>query len=258
MGALHDGHLSLVRKAQQHCDRILVSIFVNPTQFGPGEDFDTYPRDEQADIKALRDIGVDAVYLPSVAEMYGAGFDSGGFQTSIHVQGLTEPMEGRVRSGHFDGVALVVCKLLMQSLPDVAVFGEKDFQQLQVIKRLVLDLDIPTRILAAPLIREPDGVAMSSRNAYLSAAERAIAPWLSRTLEAVSEKLQANPTDIEPALNWGIEELYSRGFTKVDYLELREPTTLMPLRSLERKAGRLLATARLGPVRLLDNLAVRG
>ncbi len=176
MGALHDGHLSLIETGKKHCDRTLVSIFVNPTQFGPGEDFQQYPRNEAADIDMLRQVGTDAVYVPSVMEMYSGENGGQDFLTSIHIRGISEHMEGAVRSTHFKGVALVVCKLLLQCQPDAAVFGEKDYQQLQIVKRLVRDLNIPVNIIASPLIRQPDGVAMSSRNAYLTGEQRTIAP----------------------------------------------------------------------------------
>ena len=173
MGALHEGHLALVRRAKEICDRVVVSAFVNPTQFGPGEDYSTYPRDEAADTAKLREIGVHAVFAPSVEEMYPPGFS-----TSVKVKGLTEGLCGAFRPVHFEGVTTVVTKLLLQVLPDVAVFGEKDYQQLQVIRRLVRDLDIPVAIEGVPTVREADGLALSSRNAYLSPGERAAAPML--------------------------------------------------------------------------------
>lgn len=254
MDALHAGHLSLVETARKHCDRVIVSIFVNPAQFGPNEDFDQYPRNEAADIEALGQVGADAVYVPSVKEIYGTNDD--GFSTSIRVNCISEVMEGAVRPSHFDGVALVVTKLLLQSMPDMAVFGEKDYQQLQVIKRLVKDLDIPVGILASPLIRQPDGVAMSSRNAYLKEEQKSIAPKLNKTLRTVSEKIKARPADVTEILDWGTAELLSNGFDEVDYLDLRDPDSLTRLTSADGKTARLIATVRLGSVRLLDNIEV--
>lgn len=256
MGALHDGHLSLVKTGKKLCKRTIVSIFVNPAQFGPGEDFAQYPRNEAADIAALREVATDAVYIPTAPEMYGGNTGNQPFQTRITVGGLSDHMEGGIRSTHFEGVALVVCKLLLQCLPDIAVFGEKDYQQLQIVRRLVSDLNIPVRIVASELVRQSDGVAMSSRNAYLTATQKSIAPALHSTLVSVAGRLRAEPDQVTPILNRGLSDLSDRGFDGVDYLELRNSETLEPLSSLRNRSGRLLAAALLGKVRLLDNIEV--
>ena len=249
MGALHDGHLSLVARGLEEADRVLVSIFVNPTQFGPNEDFAAYPRTEAADIAKLEGAGAHGVYAPAVEEMYPAGA-----ATTVSVAGVTEAMDGIFRPGHFAGVATVVAKLLNQAQPDVALFGEKDYQQLQVIKRLTRDLDIPVRIEGVPTHREPDGLAMSSRNAYLSPAERAIAPALYRVMQEIALELHRG-ADAAPLLKKGIEDIVTVGFASVDYLELRAADDLSALPRLDRPA-RLLVAARLGRARLIDNIAL--
>jgi pantoate--beta-alanine ligase len=249
MGALHDGHLSLVKAGLAEADRVLVSIFVNPTQFGPNEDFAAYPRQEEADVTKLERAGAHAVYAPSVEEMYPDGAS-----TTIHVANITEGLCGTFRPGHFDGVATVVAKLLNQAQPDIALFGEKDFQQLQVIKRLVRDLDLPVAIRGVATLREPDGLAMSSRNAYLSRAERAIAPALHRALLDAAAKLQGG-AEAEGVLKDAVEAILAAGFSSVDYLELRSACGLAPLPRLERCA-RLLVAARLGRARLIDNIPI--
>jgi len=249
MGALHDGHLSLVKAGLAEADRVLVSIFVNPTQFGPNEDFAAYPRTEEADVAKLAQAGAQAVYAPSVEEMYPQGAS-----TTVHVAGVSEGLCGTFRPGHFDGVATVVSKLLNQAQPDVALFGEKDFQQLQVIRRLARDLDLPVAIRGVATLREADGLAMSSRNAYLSPAERAIAPALYRTLSEAAAHLQGG-ADAEPVLKGGIEAILEAGFGSVDYLELRSAEDLAPLARLDRPA-RLIVAARLGRARLIDNIPV--
>jgi len=249
MGALHDGHLSLVKAGLAEADRVVVSIFVNPTQFGPNEDFAAYPRTEEADVAKLEGAGAHAVFAPSVEEMYPAGA-----ATTVHVAGVSDGLCGTFRPGHFDGVATVVSKLLNQAQPDVALFGEKDFQQLQVIRRLVKDLDIPVAVRGVPTLRETDGLAMSSRNAYLNPEERAIAPALHRTLSEAAARLQAG-AEAEPVLKDGIAALLAAGFGSVDYLELRAAEDLLPLNRLDRPA-RLIAAARLGRARLIDNLPV--
>ena len=249
MGALHDGHLSLVAHGLETADRVLVSIFVNPTQFGPNEDFAAYPRTEEADLAKLRQAGAQAVYAPAVEEMYPPGAS-----TTVTVAGITDSMDGVFRPGHFAGVATVVAKLLNQAQPDVALFGEKDFQQLQVIKRLTRDLDIPVAIRGVPTHREADGLAMSSRNAYLSPAERAIAPTLHRVLQEIAGKLR-DGADASPLLKKGIEDITKAGFASVDYLDLRAVDDLAALDRLDRPA-RLLVAARLGRARLIDNIPV--
>lgn len=251
MGALHEGHLALVRRAKEICDRVVVSAFVNPTQFGPGEDYSTYPRDEAADTAKLREIGVHAVFAPSVEEMYPPGFS-----TSVKVKGLTEGLCGAFRPVHFEGVTTVVTKLLLQVLPDVAVFGEKDYQQLQVIRRLVRDLDIPVAIEGVPTVREADGLALSSRNAYLSPGERAAAPMLHKTLAELAVRLpRVDPpgaAEIAGEIARARAALTAAGFARVDYLELRDAETLAPVATPARPA-RLLAAAWLGSTRLIDN-----
>ena len=248
MGALHEGHLSLVRQARAQCRHTVVSIFVNPTQFGPNEDFNRYPRDLAGDAAKLGTVGVDAIFAPEAAEMYSAGAS-----TAVTVAGLADGLCGPFRPGHFTGVATIVTKLLLQALPDAAYFGEKDYQQLQVIKRLTRDLDIPVRIESVPTYREPDGLAMSSRNAYLSPAERQIAPNLNRVLREVAAAL-ARGEAAAPAIAHGKAKLTQAGFTKIDYLEAVDAATLKPV---ERATGpvRVAAAAWLGRTRLIDNVA---
>ena len=249
MGALHDGHLSLVRRALADCDRVVVTLFVNPKQFGPHEDFARYPRDETADAAKLAAAGADLLYAPDVATMYADGF-----ATTVTVAGLTEGMEGAVRPGHFAGVATVVAKLLNQAGADDAYFGEKDYQQLAVIRRLAGDLDIATRIHGVPTVRETDGLALSSRNAYLTDDQRKIAPALQRAL-AVAAAALAKGAAVPPTLEAARAAILKAGFDAVDYVELCDADTLTPLSAATRPA-RLLAAARLGTTRLLDNVAV--
>lgn len=250
MGALHAGHLSLVAQAKEQADKVIATIFVNPTQFGPNEDYSRYPRTEKADIAALESVNVDAVYLPSVDAIYPDGFSTG-----ISVSGITSILCGAARPGHFDGVATVVCKLLLQALPDIAIFGEKDYQQLQVIRRMVADLNLPVRIQGAPIIRESDGLAMSSRNRYLSQTERKIAPTLYEILLKAANLLKKNNGRSSEILPNMINEIVVSGFTSVDYLELRSANNLTLLETLSEPA-RLLVAARLGSTRLIDNIAV--
>lgn len=250
MGALHEGHLSLVAAALMQCDEVVVSIFVNPTQFGPGEDFDAYPRDESADLAKLEQAGAQLVYLPTVDEMYPEDAT-----TVVNVSGITEGLCGGARPTHFQGVTTVVTKLLMQVLPDAAFFGEKDYQQLQTIKRMVRDLDIPVEIVGVPTVREADGLALSSRNLYLSADERREALSLPATLQAVAAKLlQGEPAAMH--LDWGRARLLQGGFDSVDYLELRNAETLAVLDGWDGQPARLLAAARIGKTRLIDNIAI--
>ena len=251
MGALHEGHLSLVRLAQAHARRVVASVFVNPTQFGAGEDFDSYPRGEAADAAALASVGCDLLYAPLVAGMYPQGF-----ATTVTVEGPSHGLDGDARPGHFAGVATVVAKLLIQAAPDVAVFGEKDWQQLAVIRRLATDLDLPVEIVGAPISREPDGLARSSRNVYLSAAERAVAPAMFRTLRDAAARL-ADGAEIADAQARATFELMQAGFAEVDYVEVRDAATFArPRPSRLAAPGRILAAARLGRTRLIDNLAV--
>jgi pantoate--beta-alanine ligase len=251
MGALHEGHLSLVRLARERADRAVVSVFVNPTQFGPAEDFDAYPRDEARDAELLASAGCDLLFAPQVAEMYPPGFS-----TTVTVAGVSEPLDGAARPGHFAGVATVVCKLLNQCGPDVAVFGEKDYQQLQVIRRLVRDLDLAAEIVGAPTARAGDGLALSSRNAYLSQAERVIAPALARTLSEAGARLRAGAPvgQVEAEAQ---AALAAAGFHKVDYVEVRAADDLARLGPGPVSTGaRILAAAFLGKTRLIDNMPV--
>ena len=251
MGALHDGHSALVRRSLEQCDRTVVSIFVNPKQFAPSEDFATYPRSEAADLARLGSAGADLVYMPASEEMYAAGF-----ATSVSVAGPSQGLCGVTRPHFLQGVATVVTKLLLQCLPDRAYFGEKDYQQLQVVRRLVRDLDIPVAIVGVPTVREADGLAMSSRNAYLTPAERAVAPTLNRVLQQVAEKLRAGETARDAAA-WGRRQIEAAGFVKVDYVEVRDADTLAPIDTAlpPGARARILAAAFLGRTRLIDNIA---
>jgi pantoate--beta-alanine ligase len=248
MGALHEGHLSLVALAKHKADRAVVSIFVNPIQFGPREDFHLYPRDEAGDLEKLAEAGAELVFAPDVAEMYPQGFS-----TKVSVGDLTEDLCGAARPNHFDGVATVVTKLLLQCAPDMAIFGEKDYQQLLVIKRLVRDLNIPVEIIGAPIVREKDGLALSSRNVYLSAEERRIAPLLYQTISEVAADL-ARGRGCDDAVVAARYKLDAAGF-RVNYVAVRDPETLKPLSGPVKRA-RVLAAAFLGDTRLIDNVAV--
>jgi len=250
MGAIHDGHLSLVRALRPRCDRIVVSLFVNPTQFGANEDIATYPANEELDAARLAGAGVDLLYAPRVADMYPDGF-----ATTVTVSGITEGLCGAFRPGHFAGVATVVSKLLLQAAPDIAIFGEKDYQQLQVIRRMARDLDIPVEIAGAPTVREADGLALSSRNFYLSPEERAAAPALYRTLKAVAGQVAGGTADCAAACRTAERDLLDAGFQSVDYIAVCDAETLQPLARADRPA-RVLGAARLGRARLIDNLAV--
>jgi pantoate--beta-alanine ligase len=248
MGALHAGHLSLVRLAHRRADRVVVSIFVNPAQFGPREDFATYPRTFAADIKALREPGADLVWAPTVADMYPDEFAVQVVPTGAAAVGL----EDATRPHFFTGVATVVAKLLIQCQPNTAVFGEKDYQQLRVVTTMARDLDLPVKIVGAPTVREADGLAMASRNVYLSADERAVAPVLYRVLKLCAEKTAAG-RPMAPILAEGRETLERAGF-RLDYLEARDAETLRcPAKG---RPLRLLVAAALGGTRLIDNVAV--
>jgi pantoate--beta-alanine ligase len=248
MGSLHDGHLSLVALAKTKADRVVVSIFVNPTQFGPREDFATYPRDEAGDLKKLGSAGVDLVFAPEAKEMYPDGF-----KTQIRIADLTEGLCGASRPNHFNGVATVVAKLLMQCAPDAAIFGEKDYQQLLVVKQMVRDLNLPVEIVGAPIVREADGLALSSRNAYLTPAQRKVAPLLYQTISAIAAEL-AQGRGCDDAVVAARFKLDAAGF-RVDYVAVRDPDTLQPMVG-PIKRGRVLAAAHLGTTRLIDNVAV--
>jgi pantoate--beta-alanine ligase len=247
MGALHAGHLALVARGREFAGRVVASIFVNPTQFGPNDDFGRYPRDEAGDAAKLVAARCDLLYAPGVEAMYPQGF-----ATVVTAGAIAEGLCGRFRPGHFAGVATVVSKLLLQSACDVACFGEKDYQQLQVIRSVARDLDIPVRIEGVPTVREADGLALSSRNAYLAPAERAIAPALHRVLAETAARVERGET-IAGALGSGLAALGRAGFTRIDYLEACEAETLAPLTDADRP-GRLLAAAWLGRTRLIDNV----
>ena len=251
MGALHEGHLSLIRLGRERAGRVVASVFVNPTQFAPHEDFEAYPRDEARDAALLAQAGCDLLYAPSAGEMYPPGF-----ATSVSVAGVSAPLEGEARPTHFSGVATVVAKLLIQAAPDVAVFGEKDFQQLQVIRRLARDLDLPVEIVGAPILRDADGLALSSRNAYLTPAERPVAAALNRVLAEAAAKLRAGAS-VADAEAQARQALEAAGFSRIDYVEARAPDDLARL-GPGPIAGpaRLLAAAVVGRTRLIDNLAV--
>ena len=250
MGALHAGHLSLVDMARNQADKVVVSIFVNPTQFGPHEDFARYPRQEVQDASSLEAAGADLLYAPGVEEIYPAGF-----ATSIDPGPVAETACGPFRPGHFRGVATVVAKLLLQTGADVAIFGEKDWQQLQVIRRVVRDLDIPVELLGAPTIREADGLAMSSRNAYLSAQERSVAPTMYRALRAAATAL-ASGASVEAETARARQSLMEAGFGSVDYVEVHDAASFNLSSGALGAPARILAAAWLGKTRLIDNLPV--
>jgi pantoate--beta-alanine ligase len=250
MGALHDGHLSLVHETQKRADKVVVSIFVNPTQFAPHEDFDRYPRTLDADAAKLAAAGgTDLIFAPSVGEMYPQGF-----ATKIEVGGPSHGLETDFRPHFFGGVATVVAKLLLAAMPDIATFGEKDYQQLLVVRRLAADLGLATEIFGAPIIRESDGLAMSSRNAYLKPDERRIAGQLNIVLKRVIAALHSGEP-ILAAESEGKRALLETGFASVDYVAVRDAATLTPLDSLHHSA-RVLAAAKVGNTRLIDNMAV--
>ena len=249
MGALHAGHLALVEQAKRAADRVAATIFVNPLQFGAGEDLDRYPRQEEADAAMLEAAGCDLLWLPTPGEMYPPGFG-----TSVSVAGLSERWEGEARPGHFDGVATVVAKLLCALRPDVALFGEKDFQQLAVIRRMVLDLQLGVEIIGVATVRDSDGLALSSRNSYLSKDERERALALPRALNEAAGRIRSG-APVGEALEQAQARLRDAGFEPIDYVALVDAQTLEPL---ERPAGsmRLVAAAAIGGTRLIDNLAV--
>jgi pantoate--beta-alanine ligase len=251
MGALHAGHLSLLDMARTRARRVVATIFVNPAQFAPSEDLAAYPRDEAGDAALLRGAGCDLLFAPDVSAMYPPGF-----ATEVRVLGVSAPLDGAARPGHFDGVALIVTKLLNQAQADVAVFGEKDWQQLAVIRRLAADLDIPTAILGAPTVREADGLALSSRNRYLTPAERAVAPALHRAILAAASRIAAGA---EPgaACAEAAGAIEAAGFARPDYVEARTAESLEPLVAHDPATpARVFAAARLGRARLIDNVAV--
>jgi len=256
MGAIHDGHLSLVAAAQGRCDRVIVSLFVNPKQFGTGEDINTYPADETRDAGLLTKAGVDLLFAPAPGDIYPPGFS-----TVVEITGLTDSLCGAFRPGHFAGVVTVVAKLFLQSTPDLAIFGEKDYQQLQVIRRLVHDLDMNIEIVGAPTIREPDGLAISSRNAYLSSVERRQAPALYQILTDVADQVTTGAVACDIACRAATDALLAAGFRAVDYISVCDAETLQSLGTIDLKnhrPARILGAAWLGGARLIDNVGVPG
>jgi pantoate--beta-alanine ligase len=249
MGALHAGHFSLVRLARRESDLVVVSIFVNPLQFAPGEDLARYPRKEEEDRAALEREGANVVYLPDTAAMYPPGFS-----TAVVVSGVSEGGEGAARPGHFGGVATVVSKLFLQVLPDVAVFGRKDLQQVAVVRRMIRDLDFPIRLVVGETVREPDGLALSSRNAYLSPEERRIAAALPRVLFAARDRASRGEHDAAVLTSRIRQELEAAGL-RVDYVDAVDPETMTPVTAAARGTA-LAAAVRVGSTRLIDNVLV--
>ena len=249
MGSRHAGHLSLMKVGKERSDRVIATIFVNPLQFAPNEDFETYPRREDSDIRKLVEEDIDLLFAPDVSEMYRPDAT-----TTISVGGLTDCLCALSRPGFFDGVATVVTKLLLQALPDIAIFGEKDYQQLLVIKRLATDLDIPVEIIGAPTIREEDGLALSSRNVYLDTKSRSIAPSMYNILTQYASDI-SNGNDIKKSLQLAKQNMQKSGFEKIEYLDLRSSQTLQACNDIKRPS-RLFAAAWLGSTRLIDNLAI--
>jgi pantoate--beta-alanine ligase len=251
MGALHTGHLSLVELGHTHAQRVIATIFVNPTQFAPHEDFDAYPRGEAKDAAALESVGCDLLFAPGVGEMYPPGF-----ATTVSLSGVSEPLDGAARPHHFAGVATVVTKLLNQAQADVAIFGQKDYQQLQVIRRFVRDLDMPVEIIGGPTARAEDGLALSSRNAYLSDSERLTAGKLNQILDKAAKSIAAG-NRIADAEAEGLAALAAAGFAKIDYLETHDADDLSRLGpGPADRPARVLVAAWLGKTRLIDNMAV--
>lgn len=250
MGALHRGHLSLVEAARKHCTQVALTIFVNPTQFAPHEDLSAYPRPLEADLSLCRDAGVDFVFTPTVADMYPSGA-----VTTIHVAKLSDGLCGPFRPGHFDGVATIVAKLFNVLPADVAYFGEKDYQQLQVIRRMVLDLNIPIDIVGCPTVREPDGLAMSSRNVYLSAVERTQATSINRALFAGVELVRRGENDVTKITDNIRQAILAAGPVAIEYVSAVDVDTLAPIARFDRRA-RICAAVRIGKCRLIDNVAV--
>lgn len=250
MGNLHAGHAALVTKASQRADFVVASIFVNPLQFGPSEDLDKYPRTLAADQEKLLNAGCHLLFAPTVEEMYPDGMEG---QTRLHVTGVSEGLCGGSRPGHFDGVATVVCKLFNMVQPDMALFGEKDFQQLAVIRKLVRDLNLPIQIFGEPTVRAEDGLALSSRNGYLTEEQRAVAPVLQRTLKQLAERIRQGERDFPALLSEGSQQIEAAGL-RIDYLEARESAGLRPATAQDHQLV-ILVAAFLGTTRLIDNLA---
>jgi pantoate--beta-alanine ligase len=251
MGALHDGHLALVRRARRECERVVVTIFVNPAQFGPHEDFARYPRDLPRDLALLGSEGVDLVFTPPVSAIYPEAFS-----TWVTVERLTERWEGTSRPGHFRGVATVVLKLLNLVQPDRAYFGEKDYQQLRVVERMVADLDVPTTIVACPTVREADGLAMSSRNAYLSAEDRRAATALWRGLRAARAACEAGERDAATLTAIVAKTIAAEPRVRLDYVAVVDPRTLEPLATVGARGAVACVAAHVGSVRLIDNVTL--
>lgn len=251
MGFLHEGHLELMRVAKEHSDKLIMSLFVNPTQFGPSEDFETYPRDTKGDFEKAGRVGVDIVFMPTVAEMYPEGS-----QTTVKVEKVTQNLCGLSRPGHFDGVTTVVAKLFNATKPHLAVFGQKDYQQLAVISRMVMDLDMDIKIIGVPTVREPDGLAMSSRNKYLNPEERRSALCLKKSLDLADKMSKEGTTDAGVIIEAIASLIKSHAFTDIDYINLCDPLTLDDLDTLGEET--LLALAvRIGNTRLIDNCIIR-
>lgn len=250
MGNLHAGHISLTKSIREHADIVCATLFVNPKQFGKGEDFGSYPRTLEHDAKMLQDAGVELLFAPNVDEMYPSGFS-----TTVSVKGISNGLCGVDRPVHFDGVCTVVTKLLLQAMPDVAIFGEKDYQQLMVIKRFVRDLDIPVEIIGGAILREEDGLAMSSRNNYLSLEERAVAPMLQRTLQQIVVQLRSGQ-DYQKVIKNGKDALLEAGFDQIDYLEICDEADLSYIYAPIEGPQRVFVAAHLGKARLIDNIAV--
>ena len=249
MGALHAGHMALVAEAKRRADSVAATIFVNPAQFGPNEDFARYPRREDGDVRMLEEAGCNLVWMPAVEDIYPAGFS-----TTVHVSGVSDRWEGQARPGHFDGVATVVARLLLSVQPHVALFGEKDFQQLAVIRRMVADLGIAVEIAGVATVREEDGLALSSRNAYLTADERSRAVALPRALRSAQDKIRSGDK-VAGVLDQARRSLTDTGFSRIDYFALVDAATLEPLQHPHGEM-RLIAAAVIGVTRLIDNVPV--